>query len=252
MNILAFFAHPDDETMLIGGTLALLAREGASVHYLCSTRGEGGELGEPPESTREDIGRVRSQEMSCAVGQLGGASLHFLDYIDPLVGPGDELFAFTDQVDEVVERVADLIARLNIDVMVTHGSNGEYGHPAHHLVYQAAQEVVARLGDSAPLWYSVHANFPEHPRPTSVNINDMAHFVIDISSTLEQKTAAALCHRSQNALFVRKRSIEARRAYSVPEVIQTLESLHRQWPPTDGRPADSLAQLLLQSGAVRE
>ena len=46
MNILAFFAHPDDETMLCGGTLALLAQNGASVHYLCATRGEGGELGE--------------------------------------------------------------------------------------------------------------------------------------------------------------------------------------------------------------
>ncbi len=48
MNILAFFAHPDDETMLCGGTLALLARAGARVHLLIATRGEGGENGEPP------------------------------------------------------------------------------------------------------------------------------------------------------------------------------------------------------------
>ena len=41
MNVLAFFAHPDDETMLCGGTLAILARHGAAVHYLCATRGEG-------------------------------------------------------------------------------------------------------------------------------------------------------------------------------------------------------------------
>ena len=44
MNILAFFAHPDDETMLAGGALALLAQNGAQVHYLCATRGEGGEV----------------------------------------------------------------------------------------------------------------------------------------------------------------------------------------------------------------
>ncbi|MCK4898758.1 MAG: PIG-L family deacetylase, partial [Anaerolineales bacterium] len=37
MNITAFFAHPDDETMLSGGTLALLAKSGAQVHYLCAT-----------------------------------------------------------------------------------------------------------------------------------------------------------------------------------------------------------------------
>jgi LmbE family N-acetylglucosaminyl deacetylase len=38
MNILAFFAHPDDETILAGGTLALLGMAGAQVHYLCATR----------------------------------------------------------------------------------------------------------------------------------------------------------------------------------------------------------------------
>jgi len=48
VNVLAFFAHPDDETMLAGGILALLSRGGAQVHYLCATRGEGGEVGEPP------------------------------------------------------------------------------------------------------------------------------------------------------------------------------------------------------------
>ena len=44
-KILTIIAHPDDETMLSGGTLALLARAGAEVHYLCATRGEGGEVG---------------------------------------------------------------------------------------------------------------------------------------------------------------------------------------------------------------
>ncbi len=48
-TILTFFAHPDDETILAGGTLALLAllatlaMHGAPVHYLCATRGGGGE-----------------------------------------------------------------------------------------------------------------------------------------------------------------------------------------------------------------
>ena len=47
MKALAFFAHPDDETMLAGGTLALLAHSGVGVHYLIATSGEGGEAGEP-------------------------------------------------------------------------------------------------------------------------------------------------------------------------------------------------------------
>ncbi|MEO6062151.1 MAG: PIG-L family deacetylase, partial [Thermoflexales bacterium] len=40
--LLAFLAHPDDESFGIGGTLAKYARAGADVHYLCATRGESG------------------------------------------------------------------------------------------------------------------------------------------------------------------------------------------------------------------
>jgi len=64
MNALAVFAHPDDETMLCGGTLALLAKEGWKVHYLCATRGEGGEVGDPPVCSIEDlVGQVSVPEV---------------------------------------------------------------------------------------------------------------------------------------------------------------------------------------------
>ena len=75
MKILAFFAHPDDETMLAGGTLALLAHSGSQVHYLSATRGEGGEVGEPPRCKVEELGQVRAEELACAVHALGGISL---------------------------------------------------------------------------------------------------------------------------------------------------------------------------------
>ena len=64
MNILAFFAHPDDETMLTGGTLALLAKRGANIHYVCATRGEGGEIGEPPVTTIQELGETREKEQA--------------------------------------------------------------------------------------------------------------------------------------------------------------------------------------------
>jgi len=67
MNILAFFAHPDDETMLGGGSLAWMATLGANLHCLCATGGEGGEMGEPPLCRREELGEIRRQETACAV-----------------------------------------------------------------------------------------------------------------------------------------------------------------------------------------
>jgi N-acetylglucosamine malate deacetylase 2 len=236
VNILAFFAHPDDETMLAGGTLALLAQQGASVHYLCATRGEGGEAGTPPLCERSQLGQLRTQEMDCAVRQLGGRSLAFLDYQDPLVGDNNELFAYCDNVDLLAEQVREHMDRVSASAILSHGSSGEYGHPAHLITHQAALQAVQSKGSAArnePLFYTVQADFPGHPKPRLANRSDQAHLVLDVSSVIDNKTEAALCHRSQHALFVRRASQEAGRELTVPEVITSLESLHRAWPAAD-------------------
>jgi LmbE family N-acetylglucosaminyl deacetylase len=245
MVILAFFAHPDDETMLAGGSLALLVEAGASVHYLCATRGEGGEVGEPPACEIENLGRVRTAEMSCAVQALGMSSLTFLDYIDPRVGPQEELFPYTTDAEALAGQVAAQARQVRADVLLTHGSNGEYGHPAHVVSHQAARHALELLGPAAPLLYTIAAAFPEHPRPFLANRDDPAHLVVDITPALERKTRAALCHHTQHALFTRRASQEAGRQLTVPDVIMTVESLHRAAPPLEGmHPQDDFADLL--------
>lgn len=244
MDILAFFAHPDDETVLSGGALALLARSGAHVHFLCATRGEGGETGEPPLCSEAELGRVREQELICATKNLGGSSLTLLDYIDPRVGPDQQLYAYTQDLTLLAGQVAATIRQFKAGAVITHGSNGEYGHPAHLLTHQAARIAVESFGEQAPLLYTVAAAFPEHPRPRIVNRDDPAHLILDITPVLPEKTQAALCHRTQHALFVRRPSREAGRQLSVPDVIQRVESLHRLVPPVNSQVEDELAGLL--------
>lgn len=250
MNVLAFFAHPDDETMLCGGALALLAAQGARITYLCATRGEGGDVGEPPLCERADLGRVRAAELACAVQSLGGGELVFLDYVDPLVGPGDELFPFTMDEDCLAEQVKEVILKRSIDVLLTHGSGGEYGHPAHRLCHRAARAAVARMDGYPLLFYTVQAAYEGHPKPRLMNPLDPADLVLDISPVREQKTAAALCHRTQNALFVRRTSQDLGRAVTVPEVIVLRESFHRVSPRRRRPVADRFARLLRSTGCV--
>ena len=145
MNILAFFAHPDDETVFAGGALALLAGKGAQVHYLCATRGEGGETGEPPLCTQAELGEVREQELLCAVQALGGRSLTFLGYIDPRVGPEEELYPYTQDLTFLAGQVAATMRQFQADVLISHGSRGEYGHPAHLLTHRASRIAVESL-----------------------------------------------------------------------------------------------------------
>lgn len=244
MILLAFFAHPDDETMLSGGALALLANAGVAVHYLCATRGEGGEVGEPPLCSIAELGQVREQEMTCAVHALGGRSLRFLDYTDPRVGPDDELYAYSGDLNPIAGQVNDIIRQIGADVVLTHGSNGEYGHPAHRVTHQAARLAVEMLGESSPLLYTVSACFPDHPRPRLANRDDRADIILDVTPVLEQKTKAALCHRTQHALFIRRSSREAGRQLSVPEVIMPIEALHRAYPPPTSEEVDAFTRQL--------
>ena len=247
MNILAFFAHPDDETMMAGGALMMLARRGLQVHYYSATRGEGGEIGEPPLCTLEELGVVRENELACAIRTLSGSSLTFLGYVDPRVGPDNLLYPFDANLTMLAGQIAASIRQHQAAAVFSHGSNGEYGHPAHILMHQAVSLAIASLGDQAPLFYSAHGAYPEHPRPRLMNKDDPAHIVLDISSVREQKVQAALCHKTQNAMFIRNTSKEAGHPVSLPDVILPTESFHRAFPSlaSGERPDDAIAHALM-------
>ena len=204
-SALCLVAHPDDETMLCGGTLALLAARGVAVHLALLTRGEGGEAGEPPLTDRAHLGETREREMVCAAGKLGAKSLTFLGYVDPTVGPDDALYAPEHEPAMLSGQIINSLKQTGAQVLLTHGSNGEYGHPAHQLVHRQALIAAMSLGHQAPVVYSFAANYPTHPYPRLANAGDPADVIVGVSAYLAQKEAAALCHATQNPLFVRRR-----------------------------------------------
>jgi LmbE family N-acetylglucosaminyl deacetylase len=244
MDVLVAFAHPDDETILLGGVLAMLAAKGARVHYLSATRGEGGERGEPPLCSPEDLAHVRAQELRCAVEALSGASLELLPYIDPHIEVGEEGRAFDADLETLTRQLIAHMDQVRAQVLISHGSNGEYGHPAHQLMHVAALRAVQARRRSGGVMYSFAAIWPEHPRPRLANKSDPAHFVLSIGPWFPAKLRAAQCHRTQAALFVRRSSKEAGRTLSLDEVLMREESLRRAWPPAGDEWSDPLADFL--------
>ena len=252
MQVLVVVAHPDDETMLAGGTLAMIAKAGAQVHILSATRGEGGDIGRPPICTREEVGIVREEEMKCAVNALGGASLQFMDYIDPLVGENNELYAFAGEQGEVAGKIIKAIQANHIDVVITHGSNGEYGHAGHLKVHACVLLAVMSLPEKErPLLYSMQGSFAGHPKVRVMNQDDPAHIVLDIKSVEHEKLAAITCHKTQHGLFLRKAIPDENGNRSLKFALMPLESLHRIYPEVQTFPVqDNLVQLLTNRDGV--
>lgn len=238
-SLLCVVAHPDDETMLTGGLLAMLAERGVAIRVLCATRGQGGEVGEPPVCTREDLGQVREAELRCAATALGVGSIEFLDYVDPPIDPDGQVRAFDADPGELEADVLKAITRLRPAALLTHGSGGEYGHPGHVLVHRTAVRAARRAG--VPL-YTFCAAIPDR-KDRIFNTGDVAHIVLDVTPWLDAKEAAAMCHRTQHALFMRNHP----HARSVREVLRAVESLHLAWSP-DGDHAPILAVLLDGNG----
>jgi N-acetylglucosamine malate deacetylase 2 len=237
-----FFAHPDDETGLAGGMISLMAQQGIAVQVVCATRGEGGEVGNPPVATRMTLGQVREAELRCAVKKLG-AGLTVLDYVDPTIGQDDALFAFDVDFNVLAGQLADICRRFRADVVLTHGADGEYGHPAHQLLHRAVLRGVPYLLPKTPI-YTVAANVPSI-EDGLWNKNEPAHLALDIRPWLEQKIAATECHLTQHEVFTRFRGVK-----TVRETVRSIESVRRAYPDTHGEPPDDdFARLLRMAGA---
>ena len=79
LKLLAVFAHPDDESMGMGGTLAKYSAEGVETHLVCASRGERGWFGpEEQDPGPERLGQIRTKELEKAVRELGYAPKHSL------------------------------------------------------------------------------------------------------------------------------------------------------------------------------
>lgn len=238
-------AHPDDETVLAGATLHLFAKLGHQVHVVCATRGEGGELGEPPiVASRDELGSAREAELRCACEKMGITQLHILDYIDPTVGADNEMYPFTDDNDGLRAKINAILEDTQADIVLTHGSDGEYGHPAHLLLHQIVKEIIENESAERVL-YTTAAMVPG-AKDHLLNQSDRAHLLLDIGDLKEAKLAAAMCHQSQHALF--KRALKVK---SIREAMRQ-EGFHRHYPIIeDGdAPKDKFSEVLLSNNTI--
>ena len=227
-RVLVVSSHPDDETVFAGGTLAKYASEGHSVYIVEITRGEGGEVGNPPVGPKSNLAEYREKELRCAAAALGAREARFLGFVDPSIEIGEPSMRVNAELEELARGLVDQIDEIRPDIIITHGSSGEYGHPQHVYTLKAVQEALRKL---AP-WYpdeflTWSANTGENAEDRLTNKNDQADVVLDISPWFSKKLAAMECHRSQHDLFLRNN-----KADRVADVVRRTEAFKR-WSRQD-------------------
>jgi N-acetyl-1-D-myo-inositol-2-amino-2-deoxy-alpha-D-glucopyranoside deacetylase len=235
-RLLLVHAHPDDESINNGATMAKYAADGAQVTLVTCTLGEEGEV-IPPElahlaADRDDtLGTHRIGELAAAMAELGVTDHRFLGgpgrYRDSgMMGvaqnkrPG--CFWQADP-DEAAGHLAEVIREVRPQVLVTYDPNGGYGHPDHIQAHRVAMRAAELTPDIVRKVYwnciprsvveegfaRLHAQGKEIPFEGIASVDDVPGLVDDSEVTAvidkagvyaEQKAAAMRAHASQIAV----------------------------------------------------
>ena len=158
-GVLAVHAHPDDETLTMGATLAHYAAAGVRVTLVTCTLGQLGEVMVPELAhlTPDQVGEHRRGELAAAMAELGVTDHRLLaggrwrDSGMVWVRPGiagvapdadPRSFALAD-VDEAAAALVEVIAQVRPRAVVTYDPAGGYGHPDHVQAHRVTMRAVA-------------------------------------------------------------------------------------------------------------
>lgn len=226
LRLMAVLAHPDDESLGFGGTLAKYAAEGVETSLVTATRGEAGRYrgiapGAEGHPGAEALGRIRETELREAAAVLGVRDLSLLDYRDQELDRA--------RPSEAIGRVVTHLRRVRPQVVITFAHDGGYGHPDHVAICQFTTAAVVAAADTgydsvaldrshaphavAKLYYiawpaAATAAYHEAFRKLVSNVDGVEReglawpdwtlsCVIDTHAYWEQVWRAVSCHQSQ-------------------------------------------------------
>jgi N-acetyl-1-D-myo-inositol-2-amino-2-deoxy-alpha-D-glucopyranoside deacetylase len=239
-RLLLVHAHPDDETLATGGTMArCAAAPDTAVTLVTCTLGEQGEI-IPPELAQlaadaaDQLGGYRIGELAAACAALGVTDHRFLggtgrwrDSGMVLAGHGvraatpprlhPRALAARDALADQVDALTAILEEVAPQVVVTYGPDGGYGHPDHVRAHDLTAAAVRRVPEVARLYATVHsrtaldaglaalAGVPAMPfampAPDELPSAADADVTLDVSAQRDARLAALAAHATQVSLW---------------------------------------------------
>ncbi len=174
-TVLAIFAHPDDESLACGGTLARLSDAGVRVVLMCGSRGESGSVSDPALLADGDLAAVRTRELREAAAILGISEVIVMDHPDGDLR-WDKVSEFHDDIVEAIRAAAPPLYYVTMPSGVMRE------------VVEAAHAKGGAPPDSS-FWGINPDAFGDSATPPT--------FSIDVRDWAPRKLAALRCHRTQ-------------------------------------------------------
>jgi LmbE family N-acetylglucosaminyl deacetylase len=206
-GLLVIGAHPDDEVLLAGGTLAACADAGHPTGVVCLTRGELGPIADPALATRATLGAVRLGELRASCTELGAVLVKCWRRPDGGLRWSDR--------SSIVRQLAGVLTAHKPEAVITFGEDGLYYHPDHIATHELVLRAMNSLADPPALYRSVWpkrvmSSFGAELRqrglsddlweltPEDFGTDDVEDsFPVDVRPFVQRKLAALRAHRTQ-------------------------------------------------------
>lgn len=217
MKALFIFAHPDDESFSSGGLIAKLSEKGINVKLITATKGEEGELGDPPVCLKKDLGKTREKELLKASKILGISRVYFLGFLDSTLKK--------IPTPKLVNPILKILKKEKPDLVFTFNKDGGSRHPDHVKINKAATKAfdlyAKNTTEHIRLYYTANPRsnikllegrgifYSAFGKVRGV-ANERITTIVDISKTFNKKLKALAQHKSQNkdvARFIKSSGI---------------------------------------------
>jgi LmbE family N-acetylglucosaminyl deacetylase len=223
-TLVCFHAHPDDESIATGGTMAAAAADGHRVVLVVATYGDLGEVADDFLDPGEALGDRRIVETHASAEVLGVERVEFLGYGDSgMIGEpsNDDPGCFWQaDVEEAAERLAAILRDEQADVLTVYDSHGNYGHPDHIQVHRVGVRAAELAGTPRVFESTMNRDalirgveeasasipadeLPEGEMPTAEEMADLGSpeaevtHAVDVVAQVATKRASMRCHASQ-------------------------------------------------------
>ena len=245
LRLMAVLAHPDDESLGVGGTLAKYASEGVQVYLLTATRGDAGRYrnhrpGEAQHPGSSALADIRERELRAAASVLGVRDVALLDYRDQLLDRAAP--------QEVIAAVVQHLRRVQPHVVITFGPDGGYGHPDHVAISQYTTAAVVAAADPtiSKLYYiawpeSTWAAYQSAIKKLTSTVDGVERQAVpwpdwEITTVLNTRRfcqtvwRAIACHESQMTVYTQLRDLSQEHY----EALLGVQSFYRAFSTVNG------------------